>query len=93
MKRRHRSIKHASSPEESLPDWLGEADLTVDPLEEAAVDIDELDQDDLATNLERGIRDLPVWKDLVARVGLKEARKILRQGMLINRITDGNPEN
>jgi len=81
-------------PVEALPDWLGEEDLTLDPLEEEAeLDIDELDQDDLATNLERGIRDLPVWKDLVARVGLKEARKILRQGMLINRITDGNPKN
>ena len=53
----------------------------------------ELDIDEVATNLERGIRDLPVWKDLVARAGLKEARKILRQGMLINRITDGSPRN
>jgi len=36
---------------------------------------------------------LPVWKDLVARVGLNEARKILGGGVLINRITDGNPQN
>ncbi|MGO8765430.1 MAG: hypothetical protein ACLQSR_09910 [Limisphaerales bacterium] len=93
MKKKTRKVTR-SLPVEALPDWLGEEDLTLDPLEEEAeLDIDELDQDDLATNLERGIRDLPVWKDLVARVGLKEARKILRQGMLINRITDGNPKN
>jgi hypothetical protein len=49
--------------------------------------------DEMAVHMEKGIRDLPVWKDLVARVGLKEARKILRHGMLINWITDGNPTN
>jgi len=47
----------------------------------------------MAVHMEQGIRDLPVWKDLVARVGLKEARQRLRQGMLTNWITDGNPEN
>ena len=46
--------------------------------------------DRLARNLEQGIRDLPVWKDLVARVGLQAARKRLRQGMFMNMITDGN---
>jgi hypothetical protein len=35
----------------------------------------------------------PVWKDLVADVEIKEARQILRQGLLMNSITDGNPQN
>ena len=48
---------------------------------------------EMAANIEKGIRDLPVWKDLVMRVGLKEARKLLRQGMFINCVTDGNPKN
>jgi hypothetical protein len=29
----------------------------------------------------------------VARVGLKEARQILRRGLIVQRITDGNPGN
>ena len=49
--------------------------------------------DEMAADIEKGLRDLPVWKDLVARMGLKEARKILRQGILMNWITDGNPGN
>jgi len=49
--------------------------------------------DEMAVHMEKGIRDLPVWKYLVARMGFKEARKILRQGMLRNAITDGNPGN
>jgi hypothetical protein len=47
----------------------------------------------LAADLELGIRDLPVWKDLVQRVGLTEARNILRQGLTLRLLTDGSPEN
>jgi hypothetical protein len=72
---------------------LSEEDLILEPLDEEAVDVDELDPDDLAANMEKGIRDLPVWQDLVARVGLKEARQILRRGLIVHRITDGNPKN
>jgi hypothetical protein len=49
--------------------------------------------DELAANVEPGIRDLPVWKDYVRRFGLKEARAILRRGLVINQITDGSPRN
>ena len=47
----------------------------------------------MSTNVEIGIEDLPVWKGYVQRFGLEEARKILRRGLLINQITDGNPQN
>jgi hypothetical protein len=47
----------------------------------------------MSANVERGIEDLPVWKEYVQRFGLEEARRILRRGLLINRITDGNPQN
>jgi len=66
---------------------------TLIPPEAAAVDVDELSLDELAQNVERGIRGLPVWKDFVARFGLKEARAILRRGLIVQRITGGNPEN
>jgi hypothetical protein len=49
--------------------------------------------DKLVADVELTIRDLPVWKDLVVRVGLREARKILRQGYLLRLFTDGNPQN
>jgi len=47
----------------------------------------------MAENAEIGIRDLPVWKEYVQRYGIEEARNILRRGLLMNQITDGNPEN
>jgi len=47
----------------------------------------------MSANVEIGIEDLPVWKEYVQRFGLAEARKILRRGLLINQITDGNPQN
>ena len=49
--------------------------------------------DRLATDQERNFRDLPVWQEHVRKFGLKRARQILRQGLLINEITDGNPQN
>jgi hypothetical protein len=91
MKRKHRKISNSISKEETIPDWLGGEDLNDPP------DVDELegelDDDDLPANVEKGIRDLPVWKDLVARVGLQEARNILRRGLMVNRIINGNPDN
>jgi len=50
-------------------------------------------QDELVADLARGIKDLPVWKDYVRRFGLKAARNILRRGLVLNEITDGNSEN
>jgi hypothetical protein len=47
----------------------------------------------MSADVETGIEDLPVWKKYVQRFGLEEARKILRRGLLINQITDGNPQN
>jgi hypothetical protein len=93
MKRKPKKIEDSVSAGAALPDWLSEEDLIIDPLEEEAVDVDELNPNDLVANMEKGIRDLPVWQDLVARVGLKEARQILRRGLIVQRITDGNPGN
>jgi hypothetical protein len=49
--------------------------------------------DELAADMERGIRDLPVWREWVQRFGLAVARKFLRRGLVINQLTDGNPDN
>jgi hypothetical protein len=47
----------------------------------------------LTADLEKGIRDLPVWREWVQRFGLAEARKFLRRGLVINQLTDGNAGN
>jgi hypothetical protein len=49
--------------------------------------------DRLAADHERSFHDLPVWHDCVRKFGLQRARQILRQGLLINLIADGNPKN
>jgi hypothetical protein len=49
--------------------------------------------DELAADIETGIRDLPVWKDHVRRLGLKRTRQILWRGILIRLLTDGKPQN
>lgn len=99
MKRKKRTVRPTKLPEtgrvdtsEPLPDWLSEDDLIVEPLEPEAL-ATEPDPDYMTANVEKGIRDLPVWKNLVARVGLAEARRILRCGLLANRLPDTNPEN
>jgi len=87
VKRKTRKATRSLPVEDESPDWL--EDQPSAPHQRYC----KASLDDLDANIEQGIRDLPVWKDLVARVGLKEARKILRGGVLINRITDGNPQN
>jgi hypothetical protein len=49
--------------------------------------------DRFAAGQERDFRDLPVWRQYVRRFGLERARQILRQGLLINLLTGGNPQN
>ena len=49
--------------------------------------------DRLVADQERNFRDLPVWREWVQRFGLAAARKFLRRGLVINQLTDGNPDN
>ena len=49
--------------------------------------------DEIVAGTEKGIRDTHAWKDMVRRVGLKEARIILRLGLLSSQMPEGNPKN
>jgi hypothetical protein len=49
--------------------------------------------DEVAAGTEKGIRDTHAWKDMVRRVGLKEARRILRLGLLASKLPDSTPLN
>jgi hypothetical protein len=47
----------------------------------------------VAAGTEKGIRDTHAWQETVRRVGLKEARRLLRLGLLANQVADSNPRN
>jgi pilus assembly protein TadC len=49
--------------------------------------------DEVAAGTEKSIRDTHAWKDMVRRVGLKEARRILRLGLLASKLPDSTPLN
>ncbi len=87
MSEKARKTIRAVPAADEFPDWL-EAKPSVPYQRYTKASLDEL-----AADLERGIKDLPVWKDYVRRFGLKEARNILRRGMVLNQITDGSPRN
>jgi hypothetical protein len=87
VKKKTRKATPSVPAEEESPDWL--EDKPFAPYQRYA----KASLDDLAADIEQGIRDLPVWKDYVRRFGWKAAREILRRGLVINQITDGNPGN
>ncbi|HZI34020.1 MAG TPA: hypothetical protein VFF11_16895 [Candidatus Binatia bacterium] len=102
MKRKSRNKRHSNRPPAKTSAWLdlddnSDEDLVPFPeVEGADATIKPFSADyflDVAINVEKAICDLPVWKDLVARVGLQKARKILRRGVFIDQITDGSPRN
>ncbi len=47
----------------------------------------------VAAGVELGIQDTDAWNDMVRRVGLQEARRILRLGVLSAQDIPGNPKN
>ena len=78
MKRKnHRPSKPAAKKEADLPDWLKDDEP---PRPHTYPDQQWLDE--VSAGTEKGIRDTAAWKDLVRRVGLKEARRILKLGLL-----------
>jgi hypothetical protein len=87
VKKKNRKVAKSMPDESKLPDWLeGEPSGPAKPYTKEQ-------QEELAAGIEKGIRDTPVWKDMVRRVGLKEARRILKLGILSNQLPDGNPQN
>ena len=87
MKKKDRKTAKFPSVESTPPDWLG--DEPTGPAKPYSKE----NQTEIAAGVEKGIRDTPAWKDMVRRVGLKEARRILKLGLLANQIADNNPLN
>jgi len=70
MKRKARKATRPVSAEDESPDWL-EAKPSVHYQRYTKASLDEL-----VADLERGIKDLPVWKDYVRRFGLRKTRQL-----------------
>ena len=75
MKKKRASKRKRQASEPGIPDWL----LDDSPIPNKPLSKQALDQ--LATGVESGIRDTAAWKDLVRRVGKKEAVRILKVGL------------
>jgi len=76
-------------PDQSkLPDWLSDNPPSASKHRQTREELDEI-----VAGTEKGIRDTHAWKDTVRRVGLKEARRILRLGLLAGQLPGANPQN
>lgn len=72
---------------EEIPDWVLDDSLVSNkPLTKQ-------DLDELAAEVETGIRDTPAWKQLLRRVGEKEADRILSVSLFAKLGIQSNPNN
>jgi pilus assembly protein TadC len=74
--------------ESKLPDWLSDNPPAASKHRQTPEELDEI-----VAGTEKGISDTHAWKDMVRRVGLKEARRILKLGLLARQLPDRNPKN
>ena len=86
VKRKNRRPSQPVAEEVDLPEWLQEQR---DPRPNTYPNQQWLDQ--VSAGTEKGIRDTAAWKNLVRRVGLKKARRILRIGLLRWQDPPANP--
>ena len=49
--------------------------------------------DEIVAGTEKSIRDTHAWQDMMRRVGLREARRILKLGLLSSQLPASNPKN
>jgi hypothetical protein len=87
MKKKKTSKRQRKASTEEIPDWvLNDSPVSNKPLSKQ-------DLDELAAGVETGIRDTPAWKQLVRRVGEKEAARILRVSLFAKIATQPDPNN
>jgi len=86
MKKKKGAKRKTPATASKLPDWL-----LVDPPPTKPFKKQNLDE--LAAGVESGIRDTPAWKDLVHRVGGKEAARILKVALFSQVAIQPEPNN
>jgi hypothetical protein len=87
MKPKPRKVTRPLPENSRSPDWPPDKPC------EAAVRFSKANQDQIVAGVEKGIRDLPVWKNMVRQIGLKAARQRLKLGLLGSQMPEGNSEN
>jgi hypothetical protein len=88
VKKKNRKVAKSMPDESKLPDWLSDHPPVASRHCYTSEELDEV-----TAGTEKSIRDTHAWQDMVRRVGLKEARRILKLGILSNQLLDGNPQN
>ena len=87
MKKKRISKCQRQPSTEEIPDWvLNDSPVPDKPLTKR-------DLDEMAAGVESGIRDTPAWKQLVRRVGEKEAARILKVSLFANLANHPEPNN
>src|SRR5258708_6604179 len=87
MKRKKAAKRKPSASASEVPDWV----LDDPPAQTKPLKQQELDE--LALGIELAIRDTPAWKDLVRRVGEKEAARILKVALFSQVAIQPEPNN
>jgi hypothetical protein len=88
IKKKDRKVAKSMPNGSKLPKQLSD---TPSPVSRHCYTSEELDE--VVAGTEKSICDTHAWQDMVRRVGLKEARKILRLGLLSSQLPDSNPQN
>jgi hypothetical protein len=88
VKQKKRKVTRSIPDKSTPPDWLSDNPLAASKPRQTREELDEI-----VAGTEKGIRDTHAWKDMVRRVGLKEARRILKLGLLASQLPGSNPQN
>ena len=87
MKKRKTSKRQQQATTAEIPDWvLDDSPVPNKPLTKK-------DLDELVVGVASGIRDTAAWKDLVSRVGEKEAARILKVSLFAQIGVQRDPTN
>ncbi|HWW02824.1 MAG TPA: hypothetical protein VNZ64_24205 [Candidatus Acidoferrum sp.] len=87
MKKKKTAKRKTPAGASKVPDWV----LDDSPAPNKPVTKPDLDE--LAAGVEAGIRDTPAWKQLVRRVGAKEAARILKVAVFSRHAIRPEPNN
>jgi hypothetical protein len=87
MKKKRISKRKRRAITSEIPDWLlDDSPIPTKPLTKQ-------DLDGMVAGVECSIRDTPAWKDLVRRVGEKEAARILKLALFSRHAIQSDPTN
>lgn len=75
MKKKNYKPEIPHSDEENVPSWIDDSNDRTTPYTDEELDL-------FTEGFKEGMSDTPAWKELVRRVGEKEALRIVRRGFM-----------